>query len=98
MWAIFDTSYFVDPYIAPVLVAVSGDVAVPEGARLFGCAPFGDWYTLPPGLLILGLPAGFRLTCYYYRKAYYRSLLAVAAGVRGARAAQASTPVRRASR
>jgi hypothetical protein len=25
-------------------------------------------------LLILGLPAGFRLTCYYYRKAYYRSL------------------------
>ncbi|MEN3537016.1 hypothetical protein AAH991_18025 [Microbispora sp. ZYX-F-249] len=40
---------------------------------MFGLAPFGDWYALPPGILILGLPGGFRLTCYYYRKAYYRS-------------------------
>ncbi len=32
---------------------------------------------MPPfsaALLILGLPAGFRMTCYYYRKAYYRSI------------------------
>ncbi|MBK6910164.1 MAG: succinate dehydrogenase [bacterium] len=27
-----------------------------------------------PALLILWIPAGFRLTCYYGRKAYYRSL------------------------
>jgi hypothetical protein len=26
-----------------------------------------------PAFLILGAPAGFRATCYYYRKAYYRS-------------------------
>jgi hypothetical protein len=27
---------------------------------------------LSPGLLILWIPIGFRATCYYYRKAYYR--------------------------
>jgi hypothetical protein len=36
-----------------------------------------DHHWLPraisPALLILGGPLGFRLTCYYYRKAYYRS-------------------------
>ena len=26
-----------------------------------------------PAMLILWMPGGFRLTCYYYRKAYYRS-------------------------
>ena len=28
---------------------------------------------LSPALLILGAPLGFRATCYYYRKAYYRA-------------------------
>jgi hypothetical protein len=30
---------------------------------------------LSPAMLILPGPASFRLTCYYYRKAYYRSLV-----------------------
>lgn len=72
IWAIFDSTYFVEPYLAP-FTAPCLATSCPEGARLFGFAPFGDWFTLPPGILILGLPAGFRLTCYYYRKAYYRS-------------------------
>lgn len=29
-----------------------------------------------PALLILGAPAGFRLTCYYYRGAYYKAFWA----------------------
>jgi hypothetical protein len=33
-----------------------------------------SWWTLSPALLILIFPLGFRLTCYYYRKAYYRSV------------------------
>ena len=33
-----------------------------------------DWWPFSPAFLILWAPAGFRLTCYYYRKAYYRSL------------------------
>ncbi|MGI5492485.1 hypothetical protein [Microtetraspora malaysiensis] len=71
-WAIFDQSYLAEPYIAPFASPCLATVCH-EGARLFGLAPIGDWYTWPPGLLILGLPAGFRLTCYYYRKSYYRS-------------------------
>jgi hypothetical protein len=35
----------------------------------------GDWWPrwLSPAILILGAPLLLRLTCYYYRKAYYRS-------------------------
>jgi len=30
---------------------------------------------ISPALLVLWAPGGFRLTCYYYRKAYYRAYL-----------------------
>ncbi|HEX9704958.1 MAG TPA: hypothetical protein VGA20_06895 [Gemmatimonadales bacterium] len=32
-----------------------------------------SWWPLSPAFLILVFPLGFRLTCYYYRKAYYRA-------------------------
>lgn len=32
-----------------------------------------DWWKWSPAILILWIPAGFRATCYYYRKAYYRA-------------------------
>ncbi len=32
-----------------------------------------DWWPFSPAILILGGPLGFRATCYYYRKAYYRA-------------------------
>lgn len=32
-----------------------------------------DWWHFSPAILILWIPAGFRATCYYYRKAYYRA-------------------------
>src|SRR3982751_2786564 len=35
--------------------------------------PEHRWWPLSPALLILGGPLGFRATCYYYRKAYYRA-------------------------
>jgi hypothetical protein len=36
---------------------------------------WGDWswWRISPALLILVFPGAFRTTCYYYRKAYYRS-------------------------
>src|SRR5262245_59279126 len=33
----------------------------------------GSWWNISPAFLILWIPGGFRATCYYYRKAYYRS-------------------------
>lgn len=32
-----------------------------------------SWWPFSPAILILWAPLGFRATCYYYRKAYYRS-------------------------
>jgi hypothetical protein len=32
------------------------------------------WWEISPAILILVFPLGFRLTCYYYRRAYYRSI------------------------
>jgi hypothetical protein len=34
------------------------------------------WGWLSPAFLVLWVPLGFRATCYYYRKAYYRSFFA----------------------
>ncbi len=33
---------------------------------------FGNWWRISPALLILIFPLGFRMSCYYYRKTYYR--------------------------
>jgi hypothetical protein len=61
--------YFAEPYISPfyspcITDACEGDT-FPE---LFSGPSF-----VSPALYILIVPLGFRLTCYYYRKAYYRS-------------------------
>ena len=42
-----------------------------RGSSDFG-QPFA-WWPLSPALIILIFPLGFRMTCYYYRKAYYRA-------------------------
>jgi hypothetical protein len=56
----------ISPFYSPCLA----------GSCLPGSHPLGvlfSWWTISPALLILIFPLGFRLTCYYYRKAYYRA-------------------------
>ncbi len=59
--------------------AMSARVEAPDHAYLLSpfYAPLLAFAWLPPWLspafLILWAPGGFRLTCYYYRKAYYRA-------------------------
>jgi hypothetical protein len=55
---IANTPYEIDGYLSP----------------LFSPLIRPDWLPswISPGLLILWIPLGFRATCYYYRKAYYR--------------------------
>jgi hypothetical protein len=45
---------------------------------LFGPKPgwYPDFLPFSPAILILWAPAGFRLTCYYYRGAYYKAFWA----------------------
>lgn len=68
-WAAFvGKNYYVEPYLSPFYS--------PCIAEICDHATFviiGRWWPLSPALLILPFPLAFRLTCYYYRKAYYRS-------------------------
>jgi hypothetical protein len=62
-------NFYSEPYMSPffspcISHACHGSSSLPVIA---------DWWRLSPALIILIFPLGFRLTCYYYRKAYYRS-------------------------
>ncbi len=72
-WAAFQGQhYYSGPYLSPFY-----------SPELFGDSPhawFGPkppwwpaWLPFSPALLILWAPGGFRLTCYYYRGAYYKA-------------------------
>src|SRR6187431_3667428 len=63
------SNYYAAPYLSPFYSPCLGDCV--EGSSDFG-QPFAGW-PLSAALIILIFPLGFRLTCYYYRKAYYRS-------------------------
>jgi hypothetical protein len=70
-WAAFvNADYYADPYLSPFYSpCLAANCEHPTWDIV------GDWWNLSPALLILPIPLGFRLTCYYYRKAYYRALL-----------------------
>jgi len=62
--------YYFEPYLSPFYSPCLTTDCVP------GSSDFGQpisWWPLSPALIILIFPLGFRLTCYYYRKAYYRA-------------------------
>jgi hypothetical protein len=73
-WAAFQNRYyfvganFHRDLISPLDSPCIGGTCVP-GAKF---AFTWSWWKLSPALLILAFPGGFRLTCYYYRRSYYR--------------------------
>ncbi len=69
-WAAFaDHDYFADPYLSPFYSPCLTDTCPSEVAWASWSLPTA----LTPAILILIFPLSFRATCYYYRKAYYRS-------------------------
>lgn len=75
-WAAFQAEYYhTGPYLSPFY-----------SPELFGDSPHSwlgpkpaawpSWLPWSPAFLILGIPVGFRLTCYYYRGAYYKAFWA----------------------
>lgn len=80
-WAALQGEYFfAAPYLSPVYSPVLFGVPDAPGAAPLHHAWFGTWPSwwppfLPasPALFALVGPGLFRFTCYYYRKAYYRS-------------------------
>jgi hypothetical protein len=64
--ALVNEHYYLAPYLSPFYSPCLSRTCQHATLALFNW-PFS------PAILILWAPAGFRLTCYYYRKAYYRS-------------------------
>ena len=64
-----DDYHYLTPFYSPCL-----STSCVAGSSHFG-TPFGELPGfLPLGFVVLPFLLGFRLTCYYYRKAYYRSV------------------------
>lgn len=59
-------SHILSPLFSPLII--------PGKGGLGGPVPEFLWW-MSPAMFILIFPAGFRGTCYYYRKAYYRAFL-----------------------
>ncbi len=87
-WAAFQGSYYyAAPYLSPLYSPpLFIDPSLP-GAAPLSHAWLGAWPSwwptfIPasPALLILIFPGAFRATCYYYRKAYYRSFFGTPPG------------------
>lgn len=68
-WAIFQgNNYFVEPYLSP-FYSPCISASCPDEIRIIGIT----WWPFSPAILMMGAILGFRGTCYYYRKAYYRA-------------------------
>lgn len=72
-WAAFQGEYYAHgPYLSPFY---SPEVFGDSPHSWFGPRPgwWPTWLPFSPAFLILWAPGGFRLTCYYYRGAYYKA-------------------------
>ncbi len=75
-WAAFQgTNYFFGNYISPFY---SPEIVGDSPHSWFGPKPawWPAWLIFSPALLVLWAPGGFRVTCYYYRGAYYKAFWA----------------------
>jgi hypothetical protein len=83
-WAASQGRYFsAGPYVSPFYITFHGaeDPMVREPtAALFGYWPSAWPNWLSPALIVGALPGVFRITCYYYRKAYYRAFFGMPPG------------------
>jgi hypothetical protein len=75
-WAAFQGEYYTHgPYLSPFY---SPEMFGTSHHAWFGPQPgwWPSWLAFSPALLILPFPGLFRVTCYYYRGAYYKAFFA----------------------
>lgn len=75
-WAAFQGAHYTyGPYLSPFY---SPEIFGDSHHSIFGPKPgwWPEWLPFSPAFLILWAPAGFRMTCYYYRGAYYKAFWA----------------------
>lgn len=70
-WAgLVNANYYSEPYLSPFY---SPCITSSCPHVTFGVPFVGDWWGFSPAAFIVGFPLVFRLTCYYYRRSYYRA-------------------------
>ncbi|MEU4655369.1 hypothetical protein AB0G32_15755 [Streptomyces sp. NPDC023723] len=75
-WRAFaDADYYAAPYVSPFYSPCLAERCAPMRSGP-NWDLLGGWWGISPAIIILIFPLGFRLTCYYYRKAYYRGFWA----------------------
>src|SRR5437660_11684909 len=62
------TNYFYEPYLSPLYSPCLSANCVHPTLPLIG-----SYWNLSPAILIVAFPLAFRVTCYYYRRSYYRA-------------------------
>src|SRR4030095_1439208 len=75
-WAALQGEHYTwGPYLSPFY---SPEIFGASAHSWFGGKPawWPGWLPFSPAILILWAPGGFRLTCYYYRGAYYKAFWA----------------------
>ena len=75
-WAALQGAHYTwGPYLSPFY---SPEIFGSSPHSWFGGKPdwWPGWLPFSPAILILWAPGGFRLTCYYYRGAYYKAFWA----------------------
>jgi hypothetical protein len=72
-WAALQNAYYTfGPYLSPMY---SPELWGSSPHAWFGPKPdwYPSWLPFSPAIIVFLLPGGFRITCYYYRGAYYKS-------------------------
>jgi len=75
-WAALQGAHYrFGPYISPLY---SPELFGDPATAWFGARPwwYPSWLLFSPAFFILWAPGGFRVTCYYYRGAYYKAFWA----------------------
>ncbi len=77
-WAAFRNGHYYAgslgrDYLSPFYSPCLAHICSTKGGYSGWGPILGSWWAISPALLILIFPLGFRMTCYYYRKSYYRS-------------------------
>ncbi len=66
--SILNSNYYFDPYLSPFYSPCLTTSCVHPSFPVIG-----DWYNLSPEFLIVGWRLAFLVTCYFYRRSYYRA-------------------------
>jgi len=80
-WAAFQNADYyakplLSPFYSPCIASICNHARAGSvhNVHVPNVGIIGPWWAISPAILILIVPLGFRMTCYYYRKAYYRSI------------------------